>query len=174
MKDKDQLEVLFMEQYEALHRYAFTILKNSDDAKDVVQSVFLKLWEKRFSLSINSSIKAYLFKSVHNQSIDYLKKQIADKKRYVHLTMEQADKVVVINGQEEEQSINEKINGVLDQLPPQCRIVFVKSRMEQKKYAEIADELGIAIKTVEAHMGKALKLIRQTLRVLAIVCCLIN
>jgi len=169
MKDKNQLEAVFLEQYEALHRYAFTILKNPDDAKDIVQAVFLNLWEKRFSLNINSSIKAYLFKSVHNQSINHLKKEISIQKHHANLVIEQTYYDAVINAQEEEQLLKQKIDGVLDQLSPQCRTVFVKSRMEQKKYTEIAKELGIAVKTVEAHMGKALKLIRQLLRVLVII-----
>lgn len=161
-----------MEHYEQLHRYAFTILKNMDEAKDVVQMVFINLWEKRDMLKITTSPKAYLYRSVYNESINYIKKQEVQQKHYNVIAHEKGAARDVPFDQDEELLLKKKIEEVLQQLPPQCREVFVKSRAEQKKYTEIAAELGIAVKTVEAHMSKALKLIRQIVRVFIGLVCL--
>ena len=69
-----EIEQLFKEHYEALFRYAFSILKNEEDAKDVLQIVFINLWERKDTLHINSSSKAYLYRSVYNESLNFIKK----------------------------------------------------------------------------------------------------
>lgn len=176
MTNPFDIEQLFKEHYSALHRYAFTIVKDEDNAKDVVQSVFIHLWEKRESLHITSSPKAYLFRSVYNECLNSLKKNEV-LRRHQHQAAAHEEKYSDDQQSflaEEEMLTRRKIDRILDELPPQCREVFVKSRAEQKKYSEIAAELGIAVKTVEAHMSKALKLIRQIVRVLALMVCLYN
>lgn len=174
MNNEDQIETLFNAHYEALHRYAFTIVKDADEAKDIVQSVFLNVWEKRQAISINTSAKSYLFRSVYNQSINHLKKDAARIQQNALLAREMIPETPEHSEEETQELIKQKINNILDQLPPQCRQVFVKSRAERKKYTEIAAEMGIAVKTVEAHMTHALKLIRKILRVLVVVLCLIT
>lgn len=143
-----------------------------DEAKDVVQMVFLNLWEKRDTLNIATSPKAYLYRSVYNESINYIKKQEVQQKHYNAIAHEKGAAPDIPFDKDEEQLLKKRIEDVLQQLPPQCREVFVKSRAEQKKYTEIAAELGIAVKTVEAHMSKALKLIRQIVRVFIGLVCL--
>lgn len=143
-----------------------------DEAKDVVQMVFINLWEKRDMLKITTSPKAYLYRSVYNESINYIKKQEVQQKHYNVIAHEKGTASDVPFDQDEELLLKKRIEEVLQQLPPQCREVFVKSRAEQKKYTEIAAELGIAVKTVEAHMSKALKLIRQIVRVFIGLVCL--
>jgi len=169
-----EIAQLFSDYYESLHRYAFTLLRDDDEAKDAVQSVFLNLWEKREHIQINTSPKAYLFRSVYHESLNYIRKQDVLKKHHAHAVAGQEDSQQQPFASEEALFIREKIDKVLQELPPQCREVFVKSRAEQKKYSEIASELGIAVKTVEAHMSKALKLIRQVLRVFILLFCLYN
>lgn len=169
-----EIEKLFTDHYGALHRYAFTILKDEEEAKDVVQAVFLNLWEKKDNLSITSSPKAYLFRSVYHESLNFIKKrEILQKHHHAAGATELNTEQKPFMG-EEELFTRQRIDSVLDELPPQCREVFIKSRAEQKKYAEIAAEMGIAVKTVEAHMSKALKLIRQIVRVIVWVVCLYN
>jgi RNA polymerase sigma-70 factor, ECF subfamily len=168
-----EIELLFKEHYEQLHRYAFTIVKDNDEAKDVVQSVFLNLWEKRESLNITTSGKAYLFRSVYNESLNHLKKQEV-LQRHHNISVSETD---LSSEQkpfafEDELLLKQKIDEVLNELPPQCREVFMKSRAEKLKYTEIAAELGIAVKTVEAHMSKALKLIRKIVGVFVLLACL--
>ncbi len=169
-----EIEQLFKEHYEQLHRYAFTVLKNEDAAKDAVQAVFLTLWEKRETLHINTSPKAYLFRSVYHESLNYLRKQEVLQKHHNAAATVQEATIQRPFAAEDDMQVKEQIDQVLRELPPQCREVFVKSRAEQKKYTEIAQEMGIAVKTVEAHMSKALKLIRQILRVFIGLLCLYN
>ncbi|KAA5536889.1 RNA polymerase sigma-70 factor [Taibaiella lutea] len=165
-----EIEQLFKEHYEALYRYAFSILKNEEDAKDVLQIVFINLWERRETLHINSSSKAYLYRSVYNESLNYIKKESVRQKHETGAFSLQENP-----GQEDANEAGiweQKINKVLEQMPPQCKAVFLKSRIENKKYAEIAAELDISVKTVEAHMSKALKIIRATIGVLWLLSCL--
>jgi RNA polymerase sigma-70 factor (ECF subfamily) len=169
-----EIAQLFKEHYEQLHRYAYTILKNEDEAKDVVQSVFLTLWEKQETLRINTSPKAYLFRSVYHESLNYIRKQDVLRKHHTAAAEVHEDTFQKPFSFEDDLAVKEQIEQVLRELPPQCREVFVKSRAEQKKYSEIAAEMGIAVKTVEAHMSKALKLIRQMLRVFIGLICLYN
>ncbi len=171
MKDQLDIETLFNEYYIQLHRYAFTILKDDDEAKDIVQNVFLTLWEKGDQIRIQRSVKAYLFRSIYNESINYIRKKDAQQRHYLQSVQQDATATDTAVGEEAE-VWRKRIDDVLNTLPPQCREVFVKSRAEQKKYVEIASELGIAVKTVEAHMTKALKLIRQAVRVLICIVCL--
>lgn len=165
-----EIEALFLDFYESLHRYAFTLLKDNDAAKDAVQSVFLTLLEKQDILEIKNAAKSYLFRSVYNHCISQLQKEKTSMSRlsdFVRTTT--SEQPAAIDEEHSGKNIKAKIDGVLEQLPHQCRTVFVKSRAEGKKYKEIAAELNISVKTVEAHIGKALKLIREALRVFVII-----
>jgi RNA polymerase sigma-70 factor, ECF subfamily len=167
-----EIEQLFKEHYEALHRYAFTILKDEDDAKDVLQAVFINIWERRETLHFTGSAKAYLYRAAYNESLNYIKKEGVRQKHQQGAGALQDHSEQHKQEQEDLQEWKQKVDNVLEQMPPQCRTVFLKSRTEQKKYIEIAEELGISVKTVEAHMSKALKIIRTIIGVFIIVCCL--
>lgn len=174
MTQLQEIENLFKDYYEALHRYAFSILKDEDDAKDILQIVFINIWERRETLQITSSTKAYLYRSVYNESLNYIKKEGVRLKHQEGASVLQESTQPTTDAQEDIIMWKQKVDSVLDQMPPQCRTVFVKSRTENKKYLEIADELGISVKTVEAHMSKALKIIRTIVGVFLITCCLYN
>ncbi|MEC5144290.1 RNA polymerase sigma-70 factor [Chitinophaga sp. 212800010-3] len=158
-RNKFQVEQYFHDNYEGLHRYAYTILKDNDAAKDAVQAVFLKLWEKRAFINGEQSVKSYLYTAVYNYCLN-IKRHEKVKTRYAaentHANQEGGNQLI---SKETRQRIMEHI----DALAPQCRLIFTKSRFEDKKYAEIAEELGISVKTVEAQMGKALKILRAKL-----------
>jgi len=173
MQQQLNIRELFISFYESLHRYAFTILKDSDQAKDVVHNVFLHLLEQRNS-GINTSIKAYLYRAVYNECINTIKKSGNDNKHHQRILRESEEQDVPdYYTHETLNDMRRRIDSVLEQLPPQCREVFIRSRGGQMKYAEIARELNISVKTVEAHMSKALKLIKTVVRVNSIIICLI-
>ena len=164
--DEESFEAVFKTYFKALHAYASAILKESEAAEEIVQSVFLKLWEKRETLKINSSLKAYLYRAVYHDSLNHINHQKVKRKHWDHahyeMTQGKPEQVgVQIKGQENE--LYERFQLALDKLPEKCRMVFNLSRFEELKYQEIADRLDISIKTVEAHMGKALKTLRVEL-----------
>ncbi|MEB2785653.1 RNA polymerase sigma-70 factor [Algoriphagus persicinus] len=164
--DEQSFEAVFKTYFKALHAYAMAILKESEAAEEIVQSVFLKLWEKRDSIEINSSIKAYLYRAVYHDSLNYINHQKVKRKHWdhAHYEMTQGKPELVgeqIKGQENE--LYERFHVALEKLPEKCRMVFNLSRFEELKYQEIANRLDLSIKTVEAHMGKALKTLRVEL-----------
>jgi RNA polymerase sigma-70 factor, ECF subfamily len=151
---------LFLDYFEGLYAYAFTLVKNNDDAKDVVQKAYIKLWEKRTSLALPSSARPYLFTSVYHLSLN----RIRDKKRRegaYQSDVPAAPETFISTVEQKE--VRLRIDAAISALPPQCREVFMKSRMEGKRYSEIARELQLSVKTVEGHMGKALKVLRENL-----------
>ena len=135
-----------------------------DEAEEIVQQVFYSLWAKRGSLDINTTLKAYLFKAVHNSSLNKIKqgkvRQLYANNYKATANVETHTSGQLLQGKELEALINEAIA----ELPEQCGVVFKMSRFGNLKYAEIADELNISVKTVENHMGKALKLMRDKLK----------
>lgn len=162
-KDEAAFEQVFKSAYKNLHAYAYAILKNVDDAEEMVQQVFFKLWERGDRLTLSGSITAYLYRAVHNESLNFIKhkKVKADHQMHVAYSMRQQEKrpSTTIMTKEMEQRFRESLN----ELPEQCRTVFQMSRFEDLRYREIADRLNISVKTVENHMGKALKFLRSRL-----------
>jgi RNA polymerase sigma-70 factor (ECF subfamily) len=151
------VERYFQEYFEGLRRYAFTILRDDDEAKDAVQAIFLKIMEKGEELDSNQSIKSYLYASVYNHCLN-IKRHQKVKDRHLasgkELIYHMEDN---LSGKED----SRKLMASLESLPPRCRQIFTMSRLDEKKYAEIAAELGISVKTVEVQMGKALKILRN-------------
>lgn len=161
--DDKAFEQMFKAHYKELHSYANVMLRDQDIAEEIVQSMFLKFWEKRELLNVQTSIKAYLYKCVYNDSLNYLKHQKV-KTKYQDFT------VYTMNNHHEAASskvelteLEFKLQEALNELPEHCRTIFQMSRFEELKYREIAEQLDLSIKTVENQMGKALKILRLKL-----------
>lgn len=158
-----EFEQVFKIYFKNLHAYAYTILKDEAAGEEIVQNVLYKLWEKRERLDIKISIKAYLYKAVYHESLNYLKHQQIKAihqtyaMRYSENTTENTQRKVLLS------ELEKRLGKALNELPQQCRTIFQMSRFEELKYHEIASSLGISIKTVENQMGKALKLLRRKL-----------
>lgn len=155
-------EAVFKTHFKALHAYAYTIVRNDVMAEELVQHVFCRLWEKKEQISINQSVKAYLYRSVYNESLNYLKhlKVKESYQNYAARNMEQGDSATARVSLKE---LEERLGKALNDLPEQCRTIFQMSRFEELKYRDIAERLGISIKTVENQMGKALRIMRLKL-----------
>lgn len=140
-----------------------------DDAEDVVQQTFIKLWEQRETLPIQFSIKAYLYKMVHNRSLNRLR-DAQTRRRHSEISVSFGNETVP---PAEVSDLQTRLQKALEQLPTECRRIFELSRFEELKYREIADQLNISIKTVETQMGKALRLMRVHLaEFLSLIMCL--
>ena len=154
------VELLFKENFESLCRLSIGYVSDFDASKDIVHDVFIGFWNKFDSLPPGSNYKSYLFKSVRNKSLNYLR----DKKN--HLSVEDLEETKT--GKEENSlertELEQEIRYGLELLPEKCLEVFELSRFEGLKYQEIADRLEISIKTVEAQMSKALKILRDHLK----------
>jgi len=162
-RDEGAFEQVFKAHFKNLHAYACTIVREQTAAEEIVQHVFYKIWEKAAQLNINPPVAAYLYRAVNNESINYLKHQKVKSVHRAHTVYHmknQADSAArkVLAGE-----LEKKLRKALNELPEQCRIIFQLSRFEELRYREIADKLGISIKTVENQMGKALKLLRVKL-----------
>ncbi|WP_090973257.1 RNA polymerase sigma-70 factor [Parapedobacter composti] len=153
-------EAAFKSNFRALHAYASTILEDDSAAEEIVQHVFLKLWEHRDRMRIHTSLRAYLYKAVYHESLNYLKHRRV-RRKYMKEAMVDFKEQAPDAAPDEE--LRRQLKAALRLLPEKCRTVFQLSRFEELKYQEIADRLGISLKTVEAHMGKALKLLRLRL-----------
>ena len=157
-------ENIFRKYYEALCNYASKYTKDLSVAEEVVQELFYKLWEKRNKLNINVSLKSYLYRSVYNGCLQYLNHRTIEIK-YENFYKKQ-NKEYNNNASEaiRMQELNEIITSTLNSLPERCRKIFLLNRYEGLKYREIADKLSLSVKTIEANMGKALKLLRKNLK----------
>jgi len=163
-KDIQSFELLFREYYQMLCSYAYRFVNDADTAEEIVQELFYKLWEKRSEIQINTSEKSYLYSAVHNRCLKFIEhRNVESRYKSYYLTHESE----VDNAPHQNSNVNE-LQNIIDQtintLPERCGRIFRLNRFEGLKYQEIADKLAISIKTVEANMGKALKILRKNLK----------
>lgn len=154
-------DFIFKEYYASLCRFAYSFVQDQDKAENMVQDVFIKLWEKRLTLDHVEHLLPYLMTMVRNQSIDLLRKE----KKSTKIPLDHQNKEVV-NTTEEQISKNEfeeKLLQSLMKLPDRCRIAFEMSRFENFSNKEIALKMEISVKGVEALIGRSLKLLRSDL-----------
>lgn len=151
---------LFDRYWDSLLDTAIKVLKDRSSAQDIVQEVFVDFWKKRHHLIIDT-LEPYLHQSVRYKVIDYIRKQ-----RIPLSDLDYVDQFVGGTFTEdfmEYQELHTMVNGAIDQLPSQCRLVFQMSRFEELSNKEIADKLNISVRTVENHISKALRYLRPRL-----------
>lgn len=158
-------EQLFTGHFRELHAYAYTLVKDWDVAEEIVQGLFLKLWEKNEWAHITISARAYLYKSVYHDSLNYLRRQKVHLKYQNQTEYSMKDQIDdAADGRFQLSELEQCLEKALANLPEKCRAIFHLSRFEELKYQEIANELNISIKTVETHMGKALRILRAEMK----------
>lgn len=157
-----ELKKLFDEFYTAVLAYSITIVKNKDDAEDIVQQAFISLWQKMNTIDFNISARSYLYKTVYHGGLDFLKHKKAVQ-RYGNDTMKNSVESMR-SAPGEGKELQKKLLSAISQLPEQCARIFTMSRFDGLKYREIAASLKISEKTVENQMGKALKSLREAFK----------
>ena len=163
LRRPEDLQLLFERFYNSLCNYAFSIIRHDQDAEDVVQSLFLELWEKRASAQIPAEPQFFLLKATKNRAIDHLRRQtrIAQSASAAAEILEYAYDPASAETPTQAALWAELLPFAIDQLPPKTREVLLLSRQEEKSYKEIAAALDISIKTVEGQMGRAFRLLRE-------------
>ncbi len=169
--EEDSFEILFNHYYSRLCTYAIIFVKYPDVAEEIVQETFIKIWEKRFEIIIETTFKAYIYRSIHNNCINYLKriKHIRNRQEAVRIEVSRQSEVNIKNLDTDiiDKIVTEEFNKhffrALESLPKQCREVFLLCRNEHLTYAEAAQKLNISVNTVKSHMKKALEKLKEFL-----------
>ncbi len=169
--DEETFIALFRHHYVSLCAYSRRYVGRVDIAEEIVSDTFLKMWEKRQTLEIRSSVKAYLFQAVCNNSLYFLRKLKSEEKLEDYFRDNLHENIATENSSFDlsEQSllmedVSAKIEEAINQLPPRQKKVFKLKRFENKKNKEIAEMMGISVKTVEMHLSKALLFLRSSLK----------
>ena len=157
--DTKTFETLFKQNFVAVTTYCNKYVRDTEEAKDLAHRAFMKVWEKREAVPEGSNVKALTYRIAHNLSINYIRdhKKFCDEEELQTVESENSDADNDIKAAELEAAVIDTIN----HMPEKSKKVFLMSRYEQLSYNDIAGQLGVSIKTVEAHISAALKLLRK-------------
>lgn len=161
--DTDAFNTLYIHSRERLFAYAFSILKDEEAARDLVQDLFIHFWENKVFLQIHTGLAAYLVRSVRNRALDQLKKVQTQQKLQNNLYQIEGEKMV-LDDKMIIAELGQQLEAAMSKLPPMPAKVFRLHYIEQLSYAEIASRLQISPATISNHMTRALKILRQELR----------
>jgi RNA polymerase sigma-70 factor (ECF subfamily) len=166
LKKGDELayKKVFDDFYPVLVAFANKYLRDVEWAKEISQNAFVKLYEKRHTIEITTSLKSYLFKMIYHDCLNSLKIRNRIKEHYVDFS-ENNETQIEYNDYTEESEDEYRIHNAIENLPPKCQYIIKQSRFEGRKNKDIADELNISVRTVETHISHALKLIRSGLNI---------
>lgn len=153
-------EEIFLHYFSPLVIYSIQLVGKHEVAEEIVQEQFIRLWEKRDELKISLSVKNYLYRSVKNSSLNYLKSVYS---RDTDFDKELDFQTAEFSDTLEQEELSEIINGLIDKLPEKTGIIFRMSRYGEFTNKEISAELSIPVKTVEYHIKKALKYLREVI-----------
>ena len=155
-------QVIFNEYYPVLTVFAQRFLPDPDTAKEIVQEMFVQLYEKRKTLTIQTSLKSYLFQAVRNNCLNKIKQDKTHKKHHDEIR-KTAEEDPGCTDHMEAAELAHKIFKIISDLPPKCKEIFLLSRQEDLTNREISDKLNISIRTVENQITTALKRLRESI-----------
>ena len=160
-KDGQAFENYYKEHYKSFFLLACSYLKDAGLAQEIVNDLFITLWEDADTIRIESSLKSYIYRAIINRSLNALDKNKRARQHQKELSRRQEETFEL--REMEENELRVRLYKAIDQLPEQCQKVFRMSRFEELKQQEIADRLGISIKTVKNHITHALKQLNRVL-----------
>ncbi|MBK9336999.1 MAG: RNA polymerase sigma-70 factor [Lewinellaceae bacterium] len=162
--DTAALRRLFDRHYPLLLGDMYSYLPDEETCKDLAQDIFVELWRKRETLDIHSSLRAYLRRAAINRALNYIKTNRRTVLEDSSSWEDQADTSLQDIGRKDEQEhLETALHKAIDQLPEKCRLVFSLSRFEHLSHRQIADQLGISVKTIENQITKAMRLLREAM-----------
>ena len=165
-------EQFYITWYSRAKYFAREYVHSESDAENIIQDVFLHLYERRDLMDAYTNLTAYLFTSIKNRRLDYLRKWVLEQETAQGVQDEfdmelrmKYDSLEIFNTQfSDETDIGELLDNALQKLPERCRNIFIMNKLEGKKQKEIAEELNLSINTVESQMGIAYKKLREELK----------
>lgn len=162
--DESALRRIFDRYYSSLLSDIYRVVPDENTCEDLAQEVFVELWRKRTELDIHTSLRAYLRRSAVNRALNHLKSNrrllFDQSEQYEQAADESAGD---IRRKMEQETLEDALHAAIETLPEKCRVVFSLSRFEQMSHREIAEQLGISVKTIENQITKAMKILRETL-----------
>lgn len=169
---KENFDSIYINNFSRLFLFAKEYVLFDEEAENIVQDIFLMLWEKRDALRVDVSLTAYLFTLVKNKCIDFLRHRMVEQMYSENIQHEYNEELNVKlfalesfdHNFSSEEDIEILLRNAIDKLPERCRLIFIKSRIEGKKYKEIAEELNLSVNTVEGQISIALKKLREELK----------
>ncbi len=161
--DKKAFDEMFLLYYKELCRFAIVFLHNRDDSEDVVQKLFVRLWEKRKYLTQPENTKSFLYKSIYNESLKHLKSNATREKCNLQFALQTRMEVNNIETTDLS-SFLPHLKNAIDKLPTKCREIFVLHKIEGFTQKEISEILGISTKTIENQIAIAISKLRTELK----------
>lgn len=161
--DGKAFEILFRTYYKELCGYALIYVRNLDVAEGLVQDLFVTIWEKRSSISIHTSFKAYLYRAVKNRCINYNRKVKLENPVNIDEVSDEMLRIPSFLGEIEEKELREALEMAIHALPERRKQIFLLHRQEGLSYPEIAEVLEISVNTVETQIMRALRSLRSHL-----------
>jgi RNA polymerase sigma-70 factor (ECF subfamily) len=156
-------DALYKKYSKKLYNFGYSILKSSEESENLIQDIFLKLWENRQKIEKNASIQSYIFTIAYHSAITVIRKKAKESQFVEYLKSLQEKSEDPINIEIEYKELKTKLDEIINSLPPRQKEVYHLHRVEGLKYSEIADRLHISVNTIENHMSCALKTIREKL-----------
>ena len=160
--DHAAFDAIFRQWYEPVVRSANRVLHDPGVAEELSQDVFLELWRRRESLAPASSVAGYLMRAVRNRSLNHLRHLQVQQKSAVYVEA-LSEPTEYADADTQAGELQDAVRSAIDALPPRTREVFLMSRERNLRYSEIAEQLGVTVKAVEANMSRALRQLREKL-----------
>jgi RNA polymerase sigma-70 factor (family 1) len=156
-------DVLYKKYSKKLYKFGYSILKSKEETENLIQDVYLNLWENRHKVEKDSSVKSYVFTITYNSAISVIRKKAKESQFVEYLKSLQQINIEPVNVELEYNELTKKLDEIVKALPQRQKEVYLMHKVDGLKYSEIAERLHISVNTIENHMSRALKTIRKKL-----------
>ncbi len=162
--DMSAFDIIYKKYSRRLYGFVFRYVKQEVDTEEIVQEVFVKIWQNRDKINVYSSFESFLFTIAHNETINLLKKRATEQKYVEHVkSLQQIEESYEIANEIHYKELEQKFHGLLDELSPRQKEIFKLSREDGLSHKEIAERLGISSNTVKNHLVTALSFLKNGL-----------